>query len=512
MSTGALTGNRSAASGLPEPTAGPGGSSQGEPSETGGSPFSESGEVLTDPIDPRYLTDAPFGTSSFWIQPWRAYLDTWPAVTLLESVGMNFNVNAPEAEATAQLLQESGFKLARREIGWGTLSYDDPTTFSNEARINAILEALHSHGLRPLILLNANSGAPTPVEHPALETVSTAPAGAETVALTRTSAAEVVPGKTGFNKLSFGGAPDILITAVSPTGVATLSRPLPEALPAGPHNGTTLRYAPFEAPTLSDGEPNPVFQETLAGWLGYVSSVCRKAASIFGPEGYDLEVWNELGFGSQFLNSEHYYEATEDMKTVTKEILKAVLDATVAFVRNPANGIGAGVGITDGFASQSPFPSGAQAPLGLTALSKHPYAGFRSFPEDEREDNIVPIDALGTRDSSQGSDKPLFVPTYDSLFPEYTLTATSTETLVRDISPFTTYIYGDPHGRDVGPPGGAPLQKWITEYNLGTAAATPVGPDGVTPVQVTLTLGQGTLRGQGAPAQPRRDGRQGDLP
>jgi hypothetical protein len=62
---------------------------------------------------------------------------------------------------------------------------------------------------------------------------------------------------------------------------------------------------------------------------------------------------------------------------------------------------------------------------------------------------------------------PLFVPTYNALLPEYTLTALSTETIVRDIAPFTTKVYGFPHGREVGPVGGLPVQKWITEYNLG---------------------------------------------
>jgi hypothetical protein len=462
---------------------------------SGSSPVNESGTgpsefegILTDPIDPKFLTETPFGASSFWIQPWRAYLDTWPAARLLDSLGINFNVDPAQAEATAQLLHDSGFKLARREIGWGALSYENPTEFSDEARIDTVLSALHNHGLRPLILLNANSGAPAPAKHLVLETVSSAPAGAQSVTLSPASAAAVVPGKTGFNGLSFGGAPDILVTRVGQGHVATLSQPLPGPLPAGSHKGTTLLYAPFGPPTLADGEPNPLFQETLAGWLSYVSTVCRKAASIFGPEGYDLEVWNELGFGSQFLDSEHYYGTSEEgVKATTKEITKALLDATVAYVRDPANGIPAGVGITNGFASQSPFPSGAQAPLGLTALSKHPYAGFRSFPADEHEGGIRPLNAIGERDTAEGSNTPLFVPSYDSLFPEYTLTATSTETLIRDLAPFTTEIYGDPHGREVGPPGGRPLQKWITEYNLGTAGATPVGPDGVTPEQVVPT-------------------------
>jgi hypothetical protein len=540
------------------PTVSPSGKGSASGSTSGGesSPREplpgETGEVVTDPIDPRFLTGVPFGTSSFWIQPWRAYLDTWPASRLLDALGINFNVGPAKAQATAQLLQDSGFKLARREIGWGSLSYSEPTKFTNESELRTILSALHDHGLRPLIMLNANSGNPGPAKHLSLETTAAAPAGSQTVTLTPASAAAVVPGKTGFDSLSFGGAPDILITAVGAGDEATLSMPLPSALPAGRHPATTLLYAPFQRPTLPDGQPNPAFQETLAGWLSYVSSVSQLASSVVGPEGYDLEIWNELGFGSQFLNSEHYYSsssepaaqaadgatgteassepqngvesqygstaasgeaeagaaegesaadgetsgaATEVQQEMTKgqvtlAVIKALLHETVAYVRDPANGISPSVGITDGFASQSPFPSGAGAPVGLTALSKHPYAGELSYPSAYSFRNIVPLNALGQRDIEKGSETPLFVPTYDSLFPEFTLTATHTETLIRDIAPFTTDIYGFPHGREVGPPGGSPTQEWVTEYNLSSNHAPVVGPDETTPAtgpSATLT-------------------------
>ncbi len=539
----------------------------------------ETGEVLTDPIDPRYLTELPFGTSSFWIEPWRAYFDTWPASTLLDSLGINFNVHPANAEAVAQLLQESGFKLARKELPWGALSYEDPTQFVNEAKITAILTALHKHDLRPLILLNANSGMPGPEKQFSLSTAAEAPAGASTVKLEPASAAEVVPGKTGFDELTFGTGPDVLITSVGAGDVASLSRPLTKALPAGKHRAATLLYAPFQAPKLADGEPNPVYQETLAGWLSYVATVCKKAASIFGPEGYDLEIWNELSFGSQFLNYEHYYqssgteaaaaaEAGEDQedaeteespesrensealerveaqiesgsepeagaeaepaaaageedtepesaaeagesseaeansrakegregpkvvisKTVTKEIRRALLKETVDFVRSPSSGIPAGVGVSDGFASQTPFPSGADAPIGLTALSKHLYNGARSYPAGYPSNHVRPLNALGTRDYEPGSAfKPLFVPEFQSDFPELLLTGIDTETITRDIAPLTTQIYGQPHGREVGPAGGSPVQKWMTEYNLGSHKGTPVLPNGVTPAGVTLS-------------------------
>jgi hypothetical protein len=108
--------------------------------------------------------------------------------------------------------------------------------------------------------------------------------------------------------------------------------------------------------------------------------------------------------------------------------------------------------------------------LGLTALSKHPYVGLRSFPESYDVGALRPVNALGLQDTKPREPMPftpLFVPSYQSLLPEYTLTATSTETLIRDLAPFTTDLYGFPHGREVGPSGGSPVQKWITEYNLG---------------------------------------------
>jgi len=449
---------------------------------------------LNAPIDPRFLTDVPFGSNSFWIQPWRAYLDTWPASRLIESLGINFDAHAPAQEATAQLLQDSGFKLARVGINWVALSYSDPTKFVNETAIRDRLLALHNHGLRPLILLDANSVGPAPSKHLTLDTTAAAPAGAQTVSLTPASAAQVVPGKSGFNNLSFGGSPDILITSVGPGAVATLSRPLPAALAAGEHEGTTLLYAPFGAPHLANGQPNPTFTATLNGWLNYVAVVTKEASSIFGPGGFDLEVWNELTFGSQFLNSEHYYSAAGEglSHQVTKEVAGALLSSTLAYVRNPANGLAPSVGISDGFASQSPFPSGAQAAVGLTALSKHLYNSAKLFPAAaSSESSIRPINALGQPDATRAEHfKAHFIPTYQSLFPEYYLTAFQTATIVRDLAPITTFVYSNPHGREVGPEGGSPLQKWMTEYNLSPNKATIMGPDEVTPVpSATLTAG-----------------------
>jgi hypothetical protein len=438
------------------------------------------GGVVSDPIDPKYLTEVPFGDRSFWIQPWRAYLDTWPASRLLDSLGINFNVSALEAEDTAQLLQDSDFKLARIEIPWSSLSYDNPTQFVHKAQIDQELQALKKHGLRPLILLNSNSGGPVPAKAVTLETVAEARAGARTVTLAPGSAAEVVPGKTGFDKLSFGGYPDILITSVA-NDVATLSKPLPAALAAGAHNGATLLYAPFGPPKLSNGDPNPAFQATLQGWLDYVATVCAEAKNIFGNGNYDLEVWNELSFASQFLYQESYYSPARE--SGSGSVTEALLKETVAYVRNPSSGISSDVGITDGFASQTPFASGSLLPAGVTAMSKHLYNSGSYFPRDSASDSIRPLNALGANDftTSGTASKPvyksIFTPNYHSLLPESFLTATQTESVVRDIAPITTHIYGVPHSRDVGPENGGPTQTWMTEYNLNTNTLFPASPE-----------------------------------
>ena len=324
-----------------------------------------SGGTVADPIDPKYLTETPFGTTSFWIQPWRAYLDTWPASRLLESLGINFNVSAPQAEATAQLLQDSGFKLARIAINWDALSYGDPTQFSDETSVRTRLEALHKHGLRPLILLDANSEGPTPA----------------------------TPAQPGNDRRSAGGRPDRDAHAGQRRGGRAgqdrLRRALLRRRPRHPDRLGSRRHRhalqtaagraavrraqrrdaavrAVRPPTLAGGEPNPAFQETLAGWLSYVATVCKEAASIFGPDGYDLEVWNELSFGSQFLNAELLRRPPQPGQPKPKSSAADQGNHQSAARRNgrlraqPANGIGAGVGISDGFASQTPFPSGAQ--------------------------------------------------------------------------------------------------------------------------------------------------------
>ena len=443
--------------------------------------------VACDPIDPRYLLDVPYGTVSFWLQPWRAYLDTWAASRLPQALGADFDVGAAQADATARVLHEAGFTLARIEVDWSALSYRHPQRFSDPANVITILHALRRYGLRPLIVLSDGGEAPCPWTAVTLTLADPAPAGALTVRLSPASARSVAPGRTALG-MSRGGA-GAIITSVSPGGIATLSSSLPSALAAGSRPAMRLRYAPFGSPTLANGAPGPVFRETLAGWLSYVATVTSQASSIMGSSGFDVEVWNGVSSNTRFLDPAERTRrgAAASVRAPGGAAGTAVLDSTVAFIRSPQSGLSGDVGVSDGFASRTPLVSGVHSPVGLTALSKDPDSEPRVFPASYVA-GPIPINALGRRDT-QGRRTPVprFIPSFRALLPEYSLLATSTDTLVRDIAPLTTRIGRLEHGRYVGPAGGGPLQKWVTQYDFAPSGY-PVGPDGQTPLpSVRLT-------------------------
>ncbi|HEX2948729.1 MAG TPA: hypothetical protein VHV83_04040, partial [Armatimonadota bacterium] len=74
--------------------------------------------------DPRQA-NVPFGIISYYNQPWRSYMDTWPASKYLEVPGLNWNAKPQYAEALCQVLEEAGIKTVRYEIGWGSLNWND---------------------------------------------------------------------------------------------------------------------------------------------------------------------------------------------------------------------------------------------------------------------------------------------------------------------------------------------------------------------------------------------------
>ena len=433
--------------------------------------------ILRNPIDPMQQRALAFGDRSHWLQPWRGYLETVPATKLRDAIGINIDnqVHSSEVPALARLLGANGFTRARIEVGWDQIDYDDPDRLRNREELRASLAALRDRGIRPLILLNSNHGAPCPTRFFDAVVASPAPRGARQLTLDDATARAVVPGRTGLNRLGGGDAKaaDVIFTSIDGR-VATLSKPLPRDLSPGAYRAATLLYEPFAPPQLADGRPNPRFERTLAGWFDYVEVVTREARDVLGDDDeFDVEIWNELTFGSDFLYASRYYA---EPPAGTGDVTQVIPRRTVGWLRDPDHGV-EDVGIGNGFESQRPWASGETSPAGLTAISKHPYKNMRRFPQDAANDapGIRPLDALGrTAGSYDGSTnrwRDDFVPAYDAFFPEYYLNAIQTEHLIRDLSPFTTSLYDTPHGRVTHPPGGDPPGMWITEWNMDPAGA-----------------------------------------
>ncbi len=205
------------------------------------------------------------------------------------------------------------------------------------------------------------------------------------------TARRVRAGRSGLNRED-GKAADVIFTSVRPDGTATLSKPLPAALDAGDHAGATLLHEPFGPPQLADGAPNPRFERTLRGWLDYSTTIVRNARAILGDDAFDVEIWNEQTFGSDFLFQERYYDPPRERGK--GDVTREILERTVRALRRESRSIGIG----DGFASQTPFPSGATSPRGLTAIDKHPYYGVQPVPGiPEPEGESRPLDARGRR-------------------------------------------------------------------------------------------------------------------
>jgi hypothetical protein len=430
-----------------------------------------------------------WGQKSHWKQPWRSYMDTVPATTFRNAIGINFNVKAAWAETTATLLKDSGFTRARVEVSWRAIDYDHPNemTENDHQDLVAKLTALKKNGLRPLIVLNSNHGQPCPIKHDTIQLMAPARPGDTAIHVNPLEAGKIALGRTGV--MSGGVAAQYLFTSVSPEGTVHLSAPLGSTrpatgagvseLPAGPLEIETLRYEPFHWPRHADGSADPGFESTIAGWLNYTQVVTREVESILGSEDFDVEIWNELSFGSRFLEVNNYYEPNLEESDVRNA--DEILSRSVAYIRDRASGV-PNIGIGDGFANQTPWPSAANTPVGLTAIDKHPYPKIRSYPADAQVGGNRPLDGLGEPAGEEFWNggwrewREVFTPTYEAFFPEYFLAGIQTETLIHDLAPTMSKVSAVEHGRFVHAPGGEPATEWITELNMNPASGpAPAG-------------------------------------
>jgi hypothetical protein len=451
--------------------------------------------TLQRPYEDRLQAEIPFGDRSYYLAPWRAYMDTWPGRRYTEALGATMNrFHEHEVDAVATLLAEAGFSHARVEMGWGHFNYDDPMQLEKGAeKDRRMLAALHRNGIRPLILLNAHESMPVPHRKTVLQLSQVAPKGSRTVTFDNVD--QIKPGYTGFRlreKRNLMGYP--LITEVDRQNrTCTLSAPLPEDLKPGRIELWTMRYHPFGGATLEDGSPNAYAQQTVDGWLEYVRAVAEFAKQAMGTEhaadaGFDLEVWNEMTFGSVFLNEKYYYDPprkfskpiTYSRHGQTVKGFELILPLTVDACNDPASGM-PGVGVISGFANQRPWESGTAMWPGQMGFGRHYYTGIEPAntwngkqgtlsPETELDQfvNRPVLDARGRFDGSLISRWKVqptnnFIPTLNLSMPEFHSYGYKTEHITRDIMPFpgpwvSHYRYA--HTAD-----GQRGELWRTEFN-----------------------------------------------
>jgi hypothetical protein len=414
--------------------------------------------------DPRYQTAIWFGAFSHYIQPWRGYLETVPAGVYTNAIGVNFisSDSFSQCDLVAQMLAKNGIRRARVEYGWGGINYDNESVLNGASGFSARLRALKKHGLRPLILLNCHQGVPCPVTFFNRTVQGNWPVGSRTIAFTSTNG--FVLGRTGPRDLTDYWAAEALIVGLTNAGgtnFCELSKPLPKAFTNGQSIGmATLKYRPFSAP----GSPD--YLETIAGWQRYVGTVARFAAETLGTtwaedKGFDMEIYNELTFGTHFLYINDYYEP--DLTNYSGSSIWGNLPRATGDFATTNAGLFTGVTFCDGFANTIPWPASSTEHPRIGALSKHPYPGPKAFSGTNQPGGTAINALLGQENRTN------FQPSYTSAFTDYPTTALQTETQIRDMSPVTTDIYGTLHGRYARKVAGkvSPVDCWMTE--TGTA-------------------------------------------
>jgi len=427
--------------------------------------------------DPRHL-NVPFGIISYFNHPWRGFMDTWPASRYLDIVGANWNVDAKYAAAMVPILKECGFRGLRINVSWNNIGWDDKMDPGQRQRMQEQLRIFKANGIRPLILLNAHHGVPCPMRHIEVELL-----------------ADVNPGDRSFKvkdgskiRVGYTGPADSryiaafpLITKVDDDGTCHLSAPMYDAVKAGSWNLIELKYQPLQGKTLKDGtDTSASMQATLDGWIKYAAEVASAAREAVGDDkdsGFDIEVWNELTFGSNFLVLYLYYdpmyefgedwkhrrerplapEFRPDAKTKFEiEGFQTLLPLTVDYFADPKNGF-PGVRVISGFANEWPWDSGTGLWPGQAGFSRHFYTG--GWRDCTPETPLLSVkhgtmDALGNFDGEKDgkewhSIKPgtNFVPTFRMGCPEFYHTGFKTESLARDIIPDSRLSRFGGHGR-----------------------------------------------------------------
>ena len=367
--------------------------------------------------DPAQL-DCPWPKMSHYKQPWRGYLETRSGYDFLNGIGVNLHIPADTEELAIRLLAETGFKTFRIEIGWGEMNWEE-TKLNNEARTRRRLELCAQYGIRPTLLINSHQGVPCPLKFFERRLLADAPKGSKTLRLDNVK--DLILDRSGVNGLSDYWAAEGLLTAINvEAGEVTLSKPLPKDLQAGRLPMATLKFAPLHPVGTAE------FDETAAGWVKHALHLSRLAEEA-GVKDYDLEIWNELTFGTHFLNINDYYDKAAPKITATQPDFLNAGGRCWELARRTTDAVKKAhprVRVIWGFSNTTFFHCAIKnLPPGTDGQSYHPYGtGTRVFQGVQERKDQAPLEG--------------FVPAYEIRMVEgWSPTFIQTECLIRHLRP-----------------------------------------------------------------------------
>lgn len=407
--------------------------------------------------DPAQQTPLGAGDRSHWLQPWRSYSETWPAERLRDGLGVH--LGGADVTALVPLLARAGLTRMATEFQWA--GYDEAAGASGYAGKYELLKAIVTNGGRPTLFVDAINHRPCP--HADLQIVLAEPAarGSTQVRLTADAVRAVVPGKTGFFEWGPVREGDPLIVSVTPDGTAVLSKPISVDVAAGPQHGFTLKYEPFGRPRLTDGQPNPRFEATIAGWLQFVRAVVSAARDAIGADAFDVDVMN--GARSAFLRINSYYDPplAEEASGTLDETRVEIMRRTAEVAKREG---GPGVRVFDGI-TRLPWTGASVATAGVDGIEREVAVKALVFPDAAGGLAGRSLDAVGMPNGmavGDGTWREAFSPRYRAAFPELALTAVGPNQLVPDLTP---------QARQAGPA----IRLPATSFNFGDAVALEPG-------------------------------------
>lgn len=192
------------------------------------------------------------------------------------------------------------------------------------------------------------------------------------------------------------------------------------------------------------------FEATAAAWVRYALAVCQLAADA-GIDDFDIEIWNELTFGTRFLDINNYYDKQSPKTPRGPDFLNQggtcweLARRTVAAVKEKYPGVRCIWGFSNTTFYHCSIPN---LPPLTDGQSYHPYGtGTRRLPEREVHKDRPELNLEG------------FTPAIDIRMPEgWAHTFIQTECLLRHLNPVTRL--------QTRPAGTERFYHYITEHGV----------------------------------------------